>query len=97
MFFPKDKPQNMMKQTKIWAFCGVKTLIFHHKSWTILCIFTLRRYFIFHASQGVLHPRLNLPSAVLTMTMRDHFHPPLSDCVRVTTRGQKPALILYSL
>ncbi len=29
--------------------------------------------------------------------MRDHFHPPFSDCVRVTTRGQKPALILCSL
>lgn len=46
---------------------------------------------------GHMHPCMNRLSVVLTMTMKDHFHPPFSDCVRVTTRGQKPALILYSL
>lgn len=56
---------------------------------------TFGLYFLFNASQGCLHPRMNLLSVALTMTMRDHFHPPFSDCVRVTTRGQKPELILY--
>lgn len=42
-------------------------------------------------------PALTLPSAVLTVTVSGDSYRPFSDCVRVTTRGQKPAWTLFYL
>ena len=56
------------------------------------------RYFILSVSERLLYSLVWIFRArALTTTMRDHFHPPFSHCVRVTTRGQKTELILYSL
>lgn len=86
-------------KTEYWACCDIKNP--HFSSGTLVHPSKrppFGRYFIFSVSERLFYSLAWIFRArALTMTMRDHFHPPFSHCVRVTTRGQKTELILYSL